>query len=368
LNKFNGPIKIALAHDSFTQLGGAERVVDALHELYPDAPIFTLVLDKKLKGRYKAWDIRSSWLQTLYNFIPKLQYLLPFIPLAVSSLSFSGYDIVFSSSSGFIKNIRAPKNCLHINYCHTPARFLWVDKDYINQETPKAFRPLTRLVVSRMRKWDYEGAQRVNYFVANSKEVQNRISSLYHRTSTLIHAGVDTEFWKPTAPKQDYFLLAGRLQAHKNNELLIKIFNELGLPLHVVGIGRQSDYLKSIAKQNIRFFGRLSDEALRDQYSGASGFLYPQVEDFGLMPLEAAACGTATIAYSKGGALETIIPGITGEFFKTYDKEGIKNLIINWQPQKYQTDELRSQAGKFSKKIFKDTITDYINKLNENRH
>ncbi len=163
-----------------------------------------------------------------------------------------------------------------------------------------------------------------------------------------------------TNQKGDYFLLAGRLQAHKRNALMVEIFNELGLPLHVVGKGRQESFLRSIAKPNITFLGRISDEQLRDEYSGALDFIYPQIEDFGLMPLEAAACGTATLAYGKGGALETVIPGVTGELFGSYDKEKIKQLIVNWQPQKYSTDALRSQAEKFSKEKFKQQILEFI--------
>jgi glycosyltransferase involved in cell wall biosynthesis len=366
LNKIDGNPKIALAHDSFTQLGGAERVVDVLHEMFPDAPVFTLVLGKKLRDKYQAWDIRTSWLQVLYKFIPKFQYLLPFIPLAVSSLDFSGYDIVLSSSSGFIKNIQIPKNTIHINYCHTPTRFLWINANYVNQEVPAILRPLVKLMLGFMRKWDLRGAKRVNYFIANSLEVQNRILSVYQRTSTLMHAGVDTLFWHPTIPKSNYFLLAGRLQAHKNNELIIEIFNELGLPLHVVGTGRQENYLRSIAKSNAVFLGKVNDSKLRDEYSGAKGFIYPQVEDFGLMPLEAAACGTATLAYLKGGSLETIIPGKTGELFEGYDTEKIKEIILNWKPEKYQANELRRQAEKFSKEQFKKRILDFIYNLHEN--
>lgn len=353
-------MKVALAHDSFTQLGGAERVVESLHEMYPDAPVFTLVLDRKLKDKYRSWDIRTSWLQVLYNFIPKLQYLLPFIPAAVSSLDFSGYEMVMSSSSSFIKNIRVPKSTIHINYCHTPTRFLWSDENYINQEVPAILRPLVRPFIGLLRKWDYAGAQRVTHFIANSREVQDRISRYYQRTSTLVPPFIDVNFWHPTVEKQDYFLIAGRLQAHKKNDLIIEIFNDLGLPLHVVGTGRQEHYLKSIAKPNISFLGRVSDEQLRDQYSGTKGFIFPQLEDFGLMPLEAAACGTATLAYGKGGALETVMPGVTGELFSDYDQQKIKLLILAWNPQKYTLDNLRAQGAKFSKEAFKQSIGKFV--------
>ncbi len=397
-------LKVAIAHDSFTQLGGAERVVEALHELYPTAPIFTLVLDRKLKSEFGGWDIRTSWLQVLYNFIPKLQYLLPFIPLATSSLDFSGYDVVISSSSSFIKNIYVPKNTIHINYCHTPTRFLWSDVNYVNQEVPAIIRPLVKIVLGLMKKWDYKGAQRVTHFIANSKEVQKRIKEYYKRDSEVIYPFVDTEFWKHTSRRhsegvqpteeyqregkeilhpsdafraqdddesgKDYFLIVGRLQAHKKNDLIVEIFSALGgsasggndsnIKLHIVGTGRQEQYLKSIAKSNIKFLGRISDEQLREEYSGAKALIFPQVEDFGLVAVEAMACGTPVLAYGKGGALETIVAGETGEFFDSYDKEKIKQQIINWNSEKYQLNKLRTQAEKFSKEKFKQNTFNYL--------
>lgn len=354
-------LRIALAHDSFTQLGGAERLVDAFHEIYPEAPVFTLVLDSALKEKYATWDIRTSWLQILYNFFPKLQYFLFLIPAAVASLDFSGYDVVLSSSSVFIKNIKVPKGTIHINYCNTPARFLWSEPEYVKEEVPYVLRPIVSLFLKWMRGWDYKGAQRVDHIIANSAEVQNRILNVYARTSTVIHPFADTGFWKASKQKSNNFLLAGRLQAHKKNELVIKIFNELQMPLHIVGAGRQEEYLKSIAQENITFLGKITDELLRDEYSQALGVIYPQIEDFGLVPLEAAACGTATLAYAKGGALETVIPGETGELFNSYDKEQIKQIIVGWQPEKYSADRLRSRAEMFNKDKFKQSIVNFVN-------
>jgi glycosyltransferase involved in cell wall biosynthesis len=363
--KSGQPIRIALAHDSFTQLGGAERVIEELHRLFPDAPVYTLVLDKKLAGHYKGWDIRTSWLQPFYNLLPKLQYWLPFIPSAVSSLDFKDFDAVISNSSSFIKNIRTPKNCVHISYCHTPTRFLWVNQDYVNQEVPGILRPLVKVLLSRMRKWDYESAQRPNYFFANSKEVQKRIKRHYNRDSEVLYPFIDTQFWHPTRPKQDYFLLAGRLQAHKHNDLVVEIFSELGIPLHVAGTGRQEAYLKDIAGKNISFLGRITDEQLRDEYSGALGYVYPQLEDFGLMPLEAASCGTATIALAQGGSLETVIPAKTGELFADYDKEKIKKIILDWKPGEYPADVLRKHAETFGKENFKQKLYGIVKSLTQ---
>ncbi len=362
-------LKIALAHDSFTsaQLGGAERVVDALHELFPEAPVFTLVLDKKVEEKYKNWDIRTSWLQYFYNFIPSLQYLLPFIPFAVKALNFKGYDVVISSSSGFVKNINVPKNIKHICYCHTPTRFVWVDKTYVDQETPSVLKPFVKVFLRYWKGWDFKKSQKINFFIANSKEVQKRIQTYYNRESEVVYPPVDTDFWKNTGAKQNYFLLAGRLQAHKNNEFIIQVFNDLGLHLHVVGTGRQESYLRSIAGSNIKFYGRLEDQELRDQYSGALAYIYPQTEDFGLMPLEAALCGTPTLAYGYGGALETVVPGVTGEFFKAYNKEEVKKIISSWDFNKYNPKVLKEHAENFSKENFKKGLVGILEKhINEN--
>lgn len=355
-------MKIALVHDSLTQLGGAEKVVDVLHEMFPEAPLYVLVLDKKLHDTYKGWDIRTSWLQKIYNFYPKFQHLLPFIPAAVGSLDFSRYDVVLSSSSGFAKGVKVSPG-IHVNYCHTPTRFLWSDFDYIRQEVPAPLRPFANVFLQWMKRWDLKAAQRVNYFIANSKEVQKRITVFYGRDSEVVHPPVDTEFWHPTKPKSDYFLLAGRLQAHKKNEFIIEIFNELGLPLRVAGTGRQEKYLRSIAKDNVTFLGRISDEALRDEYSGAVGFVYPQLEDAGLMPLEAASCGTASIGLAKGGSLETIVPGKTGELFVDYDREAVKKVILNWDPRAYDMKNLQSHAQNFSKEVFIKKINAVLEKL-----
>lgn len=354
-------IKIALAHDSFTQLGGAERVVEAFHELFPHAPIFTLVLDRKLKDKYKDWDIRTSWLQVVYNFIPKLQYLLPLIPLATSSLDFSGYDVVLSSSSSFIKNIKVPKSTKHICYCHTPTRFLWSEPEYVKQEAPRLLLPLVKLILFWMKKWDLNGSKRVKVFIANSLEVKKRIFEYYQRNSEVIYPFVDTKFWQSTKTKADFFLLVGRLQPHKNNEFVIKIFNDLGKKLHVVGTGRQEEYLKSIAHGNIKFLGRLSDSELRNEYSEAKAIIYPQVEDFGLVPLEGALCGTPTIAFAKGGALETVVSGVTGEFFSSHNSNELFQILQNFKGSKYLNTNLVNRASEFSKEVFVKKILNLVN-------
>lgn len=369
-------MRVALVHDSLTQLGGAERVLDALHEIFPKAPVFTLVVSERLKDKYQAWDIRVSWLQKLYFLFPKFQYLFPLIPFAVKSFSFKNFDLVISSSSSFAKNIKVPKNCLHVNYCHTPTRFLWLDGDYLSQELPawlRLFTPIIKLLLGALRRWDYESAQEVDFFLANSAEVKQRIKQIYGRKAEIVHPPIDTDFWQKTRSTGDYFLVAGRLQPHKGNERIIQLFNRLGLPLHVVGTGRQEGYLKALAKGNISFLGRVSDQKLREEYSGAKALVYPQVEDFGLMPLEAAACGTPSLGLAKAGSLETILPGRTGELFgEAESDEGLAHRLRNWQKDSFDFNILRAHAETFSKAAFSRNLQSKLTeifkaKLHENR-
>jgi glycosyltransferase involved in cell wall biosynthesis len=364
-------LKVALVHDSLTQEGGAERVLKAIHELFPQAPVFTLVWDKNKCSDYQSWDIRTSWLQTIYRILPKFQLFFPLIPLAIGRFDFSGFDLVISDSSSFAKNISVPKNTLHICYCHTPTRFLWSDQDYLRQEIRGVFawlRPLARCFSALLRRWDYKRAQQVSFFFANSKEVQKRIKRYYNRESQIINPPVDTAFWHPTRTKDDFFLLVGRLQPYKSADLVIKVFNRTGQNLHVVGVGRQLPELKAMAKSNIKFYGRLSDEDLRQEYSGAIAVIYPQLEDFGLIPLEAADCGTPTIALAQGGSLETVAEGKTGLFFQNQTEEDLLNVLTRFESQQFKTDDLVKHAAKFDGEIFKTKFLAAIEAIYENNH
>jgi len=354
-------MKVALAHDSLTQYGGAERVLQALHEIYPDAPVFTLVYDQKLKEHFEGWRIVSSPLQYLYRIFPRFQFMLPFIPLALRFFDFSEFDVVISSSSTFIRAIHVPKQTVHINYCHTPARFLWGEREaYIQSEVPALFRPFIKLYLKWMQHWDFKAAQRVDYFIANSRNVENRIKKYYQRDSTVIYPYVDIHAFYPTAPKNGHYLVAGRLQPYKNIDLVIEVFNKLKKPLHVVGVGRAKAKLEKMAGPNITFLGWVSDEILRNEFSSAAGFIYPQEEDFGLMPLEANACGTAVVALGKGGALESQITDKTAVFFKEQNIASLERAITEFETKKFQSEDLFAQAAKFSKENFKQQIEEFV--------
>ncbi|MBU6447578.1 glycosyltransferase [Patescibacteria group bacterium] len=354
-------MRIAIAHDSITQMGGAERVLKALHELYPEAPVFTLVYDRKLSGYFDGWTIVSSPLQYLYNLVPKFKLMLPFIPAAIRFFDFSGFDVVLSTSSAFIKNIMPPKGVIHICYCHTPARFLWLETDsYLRDEAPGWLRPCLRMFLKYMRKWDMAGSKRVTAFIANSKNVSQRIKNIYGRDSAVIYPGVDTGLFYPTAQKGNFCLLAARQQAHKRSDLVIKAFNESGKELHVAGSGRAMDHLRAMAKSNIKFLGRLSDHSLVDEYSAANVFIFPQEEDFGLAPLEAMACGTPVAAYARGGALETVIPGKTGVLFDEQTDDAINEALDQLSKMNIKQEDLFEQAHRFSQEKFESQIKAFV--------
>jgi glycosyltransferase involved in cell wall biosynthesis len=360
-------MKIVLAHDSYTQLGGAERVMEALHELYPEAPLSTLVVDKKFTEYLKGWQVNTSILQPLYNLWPHFKHFLFLLIIGTKSLRFPQSSVIISSSSLFLKGIRKPANSIHINYCHTPVRFLWTEPDYIKQEVPILLRPLVRAYFLYLRKWDQQAASKVDYFIANSREVQDRIKRFYNRESVIVPPFIDVNFWHPTRSKQDYFLVAGRLQAYKNFDVVIKAFNSLGWPLHIVGTGDHERILKSLGGSNVTFLGRVSDEALRDEYSGARGLIFPSFEDFGITPLEAAACGTPTLGLAKGGSLETVVPGITGELLPEITEQTLSTALKNWVDN-YDPKKLLQHAKAFSKENFQRQIKEFVNNVIEQNH
>ena len=364
-------MNVVLAHDSFTQLGGAERVFLELANLYPDAPIYVLVADKEIVDQLPESvrvRVRTTPLQFLYKLYHTFQHLLPFIPAALAVTRIPNCDVLISSSSAFAKGFKKPKGARHINYCHTPTRFLWSDREYIEQEVPFIVRWPAKLFLWWFKRWDLLAAKNVDVFLANSAETQARIKKYYGRDSQVVYPFVDMEFWKQHSDKKQetknkYFLIAGRLHAHKHNDLVVEACTELGLRLHVVGAGRDEAHLKSIAGPTITLLGRVSDEQLRREFAYAEAYIYPQLEDFGLMPIEAAAAGTPTIGINEGGSRETIVPGTTGDWFTRGNKEELKALLQKWDKSRYSREELQKHAEKFSKELFSETVKAAVTKI-----
>ncbi|MBX4188275.1 MAG: glycosyltransferase [Candidatus Doudnabacteria bacterium] len=354
-------MKIALVHDVLNQIGGAEKVLENFLQIWPEAVIHTVFYDEqKTFGIFAKYNKKISALNSFpfSNSHPKLFF--PVIPLAFESFKFDDYEVVISDSSAFAKYAKA-KNKLHICYCHTPTRFLWTDTDYIDKQSyPFFLKILGELILPLMRKWDFAAAQRPNYYIANSRNVQDRIKKYYNRDSVVIPPPVDTERFYFDGPKSNYFFVASRLEAYKNIEIVVEAFNELGWPLKVAGTGSRMEYLKTLARSNIQFVGRISDDELRKCYSEAKAFVFPADEDAGIMVVESQACGTPVIAYGKGGSLETVIPGKTGEFFSAQTKESLIGILKQFDPTKYDPEQIRNHAMQYDKKNFQNQIRKFV--------
>jgi glycosyltransferase involved in cell wall biosynthesis len=361
-------MKIALVHEFLNQLGGAERVLQNFLEIWPEAEVHVILYDKnKTNGDFEKYHKKVSWLNDLPGIKNHPRIFLAFMPKAIESFRFDDYDVVLSDSSSFAKGALV-QNKLHICYMHTPTRFLWSMPGYIDdQQYPQILKTLGKQYLKRLKKWDYDAAQRPNFIIANSKNIQNQVQKYYNRESIVIPPPVDTEFFKSNSERKDYFFTASRLEPYKNIDLVIEAFNELGLKLKVAGSGTHAENLKKLAKANIEFLGRVSDEQLRTLYSEAKAFIFPAEEDAGIMPVESMACGTPVIAYGVGGSLESIIEGQTGEFFYEQTKESLIEKLKKFDPSKYNSQKIREHAQQFDKKIFQKKIKEFVESKYENR-
>lgn len=355
--------RIALVHDFLMQHGGAENVTLAFSELFPDAPIYTLFYRKNFIGKaFDEKDIRTSYLQKVPFPFGKYQWALPFMVPAIESLDFSAYDIVLSSSNVHGKGIIVPESTIHIAYCHTPARYLWRETaSYVaNLHYPGWMKPFITLYLSHLREWDYLAAQRPDYYLANSRHVEERIRKYYKRESHVIYPPVEMGEFSLGSGEGDYFLAGGRLVAYKRYDMVIRAFNRLRMPLVVFGSGPELKKLKKMAGENIRFTGRISSLERTKLYQNCRAFLFPQIEDAGITPIEAFACGRPVIAYRAGGVVETLIEGVTGEFFDWEEWEALADKVVRFDPKKYDPKKIREHALKFSKERFKKEIYDFV--------
>jgi len=365
-------MKIALVHEFLTQLGGAERVLEVLHDLFPNAPVHTIVHDKKkTDNNFVKWNVKTSFLQKLPFGITHYKWFLALMPSAIESFKFEGFDVVFSDASAFAKGIKVPKKIPHICYCHTPTRYLWqMEDEYVaSQPYPAWALALARLVLAWQRRWDYKAASRVTRFIANSSEVQNRIKKHYNRDSIVIYPPIRTDFFIPKVnPSRDYFLAAGRLEPYKRFDIIIEACRKLSLPLKIAGTGSLETSLKKQYGGSVEFLGRVTDEELRSLYQNARAFVFPAYEDAGMMMVESLACGTPVIAFGKGGALEFIERGKHGVLFEEQTVESLIGAISEFKTMEFDQKILREQAEKFSVEVFKGQIRNVINEYAPRMH
>lgn len=356
-------MKIALVHDYLNQYGGAERVLEALHDLYPQAPVYaSIYAPDMMPPLYRQWDIRTSFMQRLPGVMRRHQAYLPLYPTAVESYDLTEYDVVLSSSSAFAKGVITREDALHVCYCHAPMRFAWNYYDYIKGErVGRKMQAVLPLALNYVRLWDEVSARRVDAYIANSRMVARRIRKRYGRQATVINPPVDTRLYAPDpAAAGDYFLIVSRMIPYKRLDLAIEAFNRLGLPLKVVGKGRQEAELRRLAKSNIEFTGSVSDAELKRLYAGCRAYVFPGMEDFGISPLEAQASGRPVMAYGAGGALETVVPGVTGEFFTEQTAESLADVVSRFDARQYDPAAIRRHAETFDTEVFKQRIAEFV--------
>ena len=353
-------MKIALVHDWVLNLGGAERTLIALHEIFPNAPIYTLFHKKKLTSRYLPnTKIVASRLQRLPFVMTAYPYLAFIMPSIIESFDLSEFDLVISSSVIFSKGLVLKPKTRHICYCYSPTRFLWDrNSDYERSGL------ISKVARHYLRIWDRLASDRVDEFIAISKNVQDRIKKYYHRDSKIIFPPVNTynieSDFVPTI--ENYYLIVSRLYDYKNIALVIDTFNKLKLPLIIIGDGPTKRRLKRMAGDNVDLLGFVSDEFLAGYYKNCRAFIMPQEEDFGIAPVEAMAYGKPVVALRRGGAMEIIEEGVTGEFFDDPIPEaladGIRRLNDNYH--KYSPNLIKESAKRFSLENFRNAILEIV--------
>lgn len=356
-------LRIAIVHDYLNQYGGAERCLEIFHELFPQAPIYTLVYKDTALPQYKGWDIRPSFLQPFPFIKDHYKYYFPFFPWAVKTFDLSEFDVVISISHAWVKGI-SKRTAAHICYCLTPVRYAWdLYDDYLKHEyIPVYFKFLMPLLAKCLRSWDRHQAQKVDHFIAISHAVKERIKKFYERDSDVIYPPSDTQFYTvdPAVPREDFYLTVSRLKAYKRIDLIIEAFNQMKKKLVVVGNGSELNSLKARAGDTISFETSLSDEEVRDHYRRARGFLFAGIEDFGLVNVEAQACGLPVIAYGVAGAREVVLDGVSGVLYHEHTSAGIARAVERFESLDFDPFKVRECSLKFDNERFKEKIRAFI--------
>lgn len=357
-------MKLALVHDWLNQIGGAEDVLDVLVNYYPDSPVYTSIFAPDLMPQhYQNWDIRTLWIDKLPAIHNHHQPYLPFYPPAWDKLDLSDYDLILSNKSGFCHGLQFDDSTVHICYCLAPTRYVWQLEHYIAREGfGKVVEFGLRPMIAMMKRWDYAAAQRVSHFIAISTDIQQRIKTYYNRDSDIIFPPVDTSRFQPVPQDdvEDYYLVVSRLVPYKQIQLAVQAATELGVPLKVGGKGRDMEHLQMVAGDTVEFLGYVPDESLPDLMAKCKAFIFPGLEDFGITPVQAQSAGRPVIAYKGGGALDTVIPSVTGEHFEEMTVDSLKSVMQNFDAKRYNSVDIRTHAQKFDTKIFTTQINAYI--------
>lgn len=372
------PLRVALIHDWLIHMRGGEKVLEALYEVFPEADIFTLFYNRApLSPLLKRARIYSSFLQFLPGITYYYRWLLPLLPVAIRSLSLAHYDVVISSSHCVAKGCLVPKGALHICYCHTPVRYVWGFREEYFGGYPPLVRKMVNTFLERLKKWDLESNQGVHFFIANSENTARRVEKFYGREARVIYPPVDVvEFAQGSEeansklkqniniPSGDYYLVVSALVPYKRIDLAVCAFNQLGYPLVVVGDGPDRARLKKIASPNVQFLGSVTGAELKQYYTRCRALIFPGEEDFGIVPVEAQACGRPVIAYGKGGVLESVT-GATGVFFSEQTAASLIQAVERFESLSFHSELMKDQARKFDRAIFKEKIKQAVLSLYE---
>ncbi len=356
-------MRVALVHDYLTQFGGAERVLNALHELFPEAPIFCSIADPgSLPDATTSWDIRESAIARLPGAVSYHRAMIPVYPAIFRRFEadLRDFDIVIVDSSAWAHHVPVTPETGLLCYCHSPARFLYGDRDYLEPAAlPPGVRHLMHAVFGGLRRADRRAAERVDRFIANSRNVAARIERTYRRHATVIYPPVDLPPFRPGVRPEEWFLIVSRLVPHKRVDLAVRACSRYGIPLKVVGSGRSERELRAIAGPSVEFLGRLEDTEVHDLMARCKGFILAGSEDFGISAVEAQAAGRPVIAFGAGGSLESVVPGETGLFFTERTAESLMATMrrfdtIDWSPERARTNAERFSKSRFQREIMQD--------------
>lgn len=363
----NQPQRIAIVHEWFTSMRGGEKCVEALCELFPQAEIYSLVHVKgSVSPTIERMSGHTSFIQKLPFAEKQYRHYLPLFPTAIQRFDLTGFDLVITSNHCVAKGVCVPPTALHVCYCYTPMRYIWglYDEYFSKDRAGLLTRAGMRLFVNYLRRWDVRTAGNPHHFIAISRHVQQRISTIYHRAADVIYPPVDTSFYQPSSHSDDgSFLIVSAFVPYKRVDLAIEAFNMLGARLVIVGDGPDAARLRAMARSNIEFAGWQPNEKLREYYGRCRALIFPGEEDFGIVPVEAMASGKPVIAFAAGGALETVIdsPGLrTGILFKEQTVDSLVRAVREFQGQEFSPDVLRAFALGFDRDVFKHRIKEYL--------
>lgn len=353
-------MKLAIVHDWLNQRGGAEDVLEALVDAFPGVSIFTSIYQPEfMPAEYRKWDIQALWTNRLPGIARAHMRYLPFYPMAWSRFRPQGFDILLSNKSGFCHGLRSAADVPHVCYCLTPTRYLWQYEEYMAQEGyPSALVTSLKPLISLLRRWDFAAAQRVTRFIAISTAVQERIRYFYGREATIIPPPVAIDRFRPVRSEEveDYFLVVSRLIPYKRIDLAVRAATALNIPLKIAGRGRDERRLRSLAGPKVEFLGYVDDIELPELIAHCRALLFPGLEDFGIVPVQAQAAGRPVLAFAGGGALDTVKSGVSGELFSEQTVDCLVDALSKFDAFAYNPSILRERAERFSRERFQVAI------------